>query len=64
VRGLVEAISRELGATPTVVLTGGLSAAPWAKQIAGVTAIDPLLTLRGLAILHAEVAAALGAARA
>jgi pantothenate kinase type III len=38
-----------------VILTGGLSAAPWARAIDGVDAIDPELTLKGLAILHAEV---------
>ena len=38
-----------------VILTGGLSAAPWARALAGVDAIDPDLTLKGLAILHAEV---------
>jgi type III pantothenate kinase len=38
------------------VLTGGLSAAPWAHGIEGVDVIDPDLTLKGLAILHAEVA--------
>lgn len=38
------------------ILTGGLSAEPWARDIAGVDAIDPGLTLKGLAILHAEVA--------
>jgi type III pantothenate kinase len=37
------------------VLTGGLSAAPWARALDGVDAIDPDLTLKGLAILHAEV---------
>jgi type III pantothenate kinase len=39
-----------------VVLTGGLSRAPFASAIEGVEAIDPDLTLKGLAILHAEVA--------
>jgi type III pantothenate kinase len=39
-----------------VILTGGLSAAPWVHGIDGVDAIDPDLTLKGLAILHAEVA--------
>jgi hypothetical protein len=39
-----------------VILTGGLSAAPWARAIEAVDAIDPDLTLKGLAILHAEVA--------
>jgi type III pantothenate kinase len=38
------------------ILTGGLSAAPWARGIDGVDHIDPDLTLKGLAILHAEVA--------
>ncbi len=38
-----------------VVLTGGLSGAPWARALTGVDAIDPDLTLKGLAILHAEV---------
>jgi hypothetical protein len=38
------------------ILTGGLSAAPWAAAIEGVDVIDPELTLKGLAILHAEVA--------
>lgn len=37
------------------ILTGGLSAAPWARALDGVEAIDPELTLKGLAILHAEV---------
>jgi type III pantothenate kinase len=37
------------------ILTGGLSAAPWARSIEGIEAIDPELTLKGLAILHAEV---------
>lgn len=39
-----------------VVLTGGLALAPWAPAVEGVDAIDPDLTLKGLAILHAEVA--------
>jgi type III pantothenate kinase len=55
---LVRAISAELaiegGEAPRVILTGGLSSADWASAIPGVDAIDPLLTLRGLAILHAE----------
>ena len=37
------------------ILTGGLSGAPWATAIDGVDVIDPDLTLKGLAILHAEV---------
>lgn len=60
--GLLARIRRELadlsGVEPSAVktiLTGGLSAAPWAAALDGVDAIDPDLTLRGLAILHAEV---------
>jgi type III pantothenate kinase len=60
--GLLARIRVELaetsGVVPSevrVVLTGGLSAAPWAKGIDDVDAIDPDLTLKGLAILHAEV---------
>ncbi len=56
---LVRAITRELAldspATPKVILTGGLSQAGWANAIPGVDLIDPLLTLRGLALFHAEV---------
>ncbi len=52
---LLQAISRQLEAKPHVVLTGGLSAHPWAGAIPGVDTIDPLLTLRGLAMLHAEL---------
>lgn len=61
--GLLARIRRELadldGVAPTdvrAILTGGLSAAPWARGLEGVDAIDPDLTLKGLAILHAEVA--------
>ncbi len=36
------------------ILTGGLSAAPWARAVEGVGVIDPDLTIKGLAILHAE----------
>jgi pantothenate kinase type III len=60
--GLIVRVRRELadsaGVEPgdiRVILTGGLSAAPWARAIEGVDAIDPDLTLKGLAILHAEV---------
>jgi type III pantothenate kinase len=58
--GLLERIRIELARAekvdPTniqVVLTGGLSAAPWARALPGVDAIDPELTLKGLAILWA-----------
>jgi type III pantothenate kinase len=61
--GLLERIRRELAdanGTPPgdvhTVLTGGLSAAPWVHGLEGIEAVDPDLTLKGLAILHAEVA--------
>ena len=61
--GLLSRIRRELADTADVrpgdvhaILTGGLSAAPWASALDGIDAIDPDLTLKGLAILHAEVA--------
>ncbi len=60
--GLIVRVRRELAdaagietSDVRVILTGGLSAAPWAQAIEGVDAIDPDLTLKGLAILHAEV---------
>lgn len=59
VRELLRAIKDELaldgGPAPKVILTGGLSAAPWAASIPDVDVVDPMLTLRGLAILHGEV---------
>jgi type III pantothenate kinase len=64
VTGLLARIREELAEqagtdvrTVKTILTGGLSAAPWARGVTGVDAIDPDLTLRGLAILHAEVTA-------
>jgi len=56
--GLLARIRAELAATEHVapatiktVLTGGLSAAPWARGIQGVDVVDPELTLKGLAML-------------
>ena len=61
--GLLARVRAELadaaGVAPSAVrtvLTGGLSSAPWAHGVEGVDVIDPDLTLKGLAILHAEVA--------
>ena len=61
--GLLRRVRKELadiaGIEPRdvkAILTGGLSAAPWAADLDGIDAIDPDLTLKGLAILHAEVA--------
>jgi len=60
--GLLSRIRRELAQDAGIaseavhtILTGGLSGAPWATSIEGVDVIDPDLTLKGLAILHAEV---------
>ena len=60
--GLLERVRAELAESTGIsaseikaILTGGLSGAPWARAIRGVDAIDPELTLKGLAILHAEV---------
>jgi type III pantothenate kinase len=60
--GLLDRIRAELAEANAVspsavrtILTGGLSAAPWARGVRGIDAIDPDLTLKGLAILHAEV---------
>jgi len=65
---LVRAITRELAldspAAPKVILTGGLSQASWANAIPGVDFIDPLLTLRGLALLHQEARRAESVAQA
>ena len=63
VTGLLVRIRRELAdggdvsaSDVHVVLTGGLSRGAWAGALDGVEAIDPELTLKGLAILHADVA--------
>jgi type III pantothenate kinase len=63
VAGLLTRIRRELADADDisigevhVVLTGGLAALPWAGALEGVEATDPELTLKGLAIMHAEVA--------
>lgn len=60
--GLLARVRRELADSAGVraedvkaILTGGLSAAPWATALEGIDAIDTDLTLKGLAILHAEV---------
>jgi type III pantothenate kinase len=62
VAGLLAKVRRELadanGVEPLdvkAILTGGLSQAPWVRALDGIDAIDPDITLKGLAILHAEV---------
>ena len=63
VTGLLSRIRRELADAADVaprdvraILTGGLATAPWASGLDGIDVVDPDLTLKGLAILHAEVA--------
>jgi type III pantothenate kinase len=60
--GLLRRIRRELADTAGVepeavrtILTGGLSQAQWVRGLERIDAIDPDLTLKGLAILNAEV---------
>ncbi len=55
VRAMTAELAHDGGDPPKIIVTGGLSNSDWAKAIPGVDAIDPLLTLRGLAILHAEL---------
>jgi type III pantothenate kinase len=62
VAGLLERLRQELADTAGIdpaaiqtILTGGVAAASWLDGLEGITAIDPDLTLKGLAILHAEV---------
>ncbi len=61
VQGLLERIRAELDQSSdrpiTTVLTGGLSQAAWAREIRTIDAIEPHLTLKGLAILHAQLTA-------
>jgi len=52
--GLVARISKELRIKPTVIATGGLAEAI-ARDSATITAVDPTLTLRGLAVIEARV---------
>ena len=60
--GLLERIRAELAEASGLearevrtIATGGLSRATWIRGVRGIDAIDPDLTLKGLAILHAEV---------
>ncbi len=55
-RELIARLRTELAAEAgaayvTVILTGGVSAAPWVREIGGVDAIDPDLTLKGLLLV-------------
>jgi type III pantothenate kinase len=55
-RGLIDRVASELasgapGVRPHVILTGGLSRLPWVRELEGVDAIDPDLTVKGLVLL-------------
>jgi type III pantothenate kinase len=58
---LTRSIRHELapdGARVTTVVTGGFAAAPWVSLLRDVDVVDPHLTLKGLAVLHAAAGAA------
>lgn len=58
IRRTREELAAESGAARIrVILTGGLSRAPWIEDLEGVDVVDPDLTLRGLVLLHAAVGA-------
>jgi type III pantothenate kinase len=64
-RELLRRIGEELeaahpGQRIQTILTGGLSAADWIAELPPVDAVDPDLTLRGLALMQAEVPVGLG----
>jgi type III pantothenate kinase len=66
--GMIDRLRLELARTQKadastiqVVLTGGLSQSEWARGLPGVDAVDPELTLKGLAVLWALASGAPGA---
>lgn len=53
VDGMVDRMTREMGGSPKVVATGGL--APLMQNVARtIEAVEPLLTLEGLRLIHAK----------
>jgi type III pantothenate kinase len=63
IEGILDGIRRQLAAGAGIaphevraILTGGLSALPWARTIEGLDGIDPDLTLKGLVEFHRAVA--------
>ena len=63
IEGILGRIRRELAASAGIppadvrtILTGGLSALPWARGIEGLDGIDPDLTLKGLVHFHRAIA--------
>lgn len=53
IRGMLEAIKKEMGNDPKVIATGGLSEV-LSDHLAGVDAVDPHLTLEGLRLIHSK----------
>jgi type III pantothenate kinase len=51
VDGLIEKLSAEFDETPQVIATGGMSEL-LAKYAKSIQVVDPLLTLKGLYLLH------------
>jgi type III pantothenate kinase len=51
VDGLIDRISREMGEKPRVIATGGL-AELFGSGTDKIEAVDPLLTLTGLQLIH------------
>ncbi len=69
VSGLLTALRGELverspaDSHVTVIATGGYTNAEWLREVPGIDAVEPDLTLRGLRYAHAGIHAASGAAR-
>lgn len=53
IRGMLEAIKKEMDNDPKVIATGGLSEV-LSDHLAGVDVVDPHLTLEGLRIIHSK----------
>jgi type III pantothenate kinase len=65
IEGLLGRMRRDLAAgvgfpphEVRAVMTGGLSALPWARTVEGIDVVEPLLTLRGLVAVHRALAGA------
>ena len=67
VSGLLTALRGELaerspaGSRVTVIATGGYTHEPWLREVPGIDAIEPDLTLRGIRYAHDAIRAAAGA---
>ncbi len=67
VSGLLTALRGELaerspaGSRVTVIATGGYTHEPWLREVPGIDAIEPDLTLRGIRYAHDAIRGAAGA---